>query len=332
MYNIKNKNAMNFRATLTTLAIVVAAYSLGSAQQSEPQFISCTFTNNLLYVKAQSVGGALTFFANTAGGSFLLEEGARRVGMVYFTDESGNTFVDLDGLLAPAGLPLTGKSEALLLPYGQGDLDCGADGTLGQSWFGQYCWSIDYPGQQLSCYQPPLSPLEAHTIPVSFMKDRSGARVANFPRLMVEIDGQAIPMILDTGAKLLPTSEASRAMGDSTLNAPIAASFIIESIFEEWQQAHPDWKVVEQADQELGNVKMIEVPSITVAGQEVGPVWFCSRADDHYLAYFSRFTGQAVMGALGGSGLQHFKVTLDYPNALAKFEKDALSGRHIAGR
>jgi hypothetical protein len=323
---------MIFRGTLTLLVFAVS-FSLGQAQRAFAQYINCDFSNNLMYVNAPTAGGTLSFFAHTGGGSFLLGERARRAGIKPMADESGNLFVDMDVLLGQAGLPMSGHTEALMLPAAEGDLECGADGTLGQNWFSQHVWSIDFPGQQLSCYQPALSAEGEYTLPLTFKQDENGQRLAHLPVVKIEIDGMALPFILDTGAKLLPTAEAAEMMGyNPMMNMPVATSFIAESILEQWEAAHPEWRLIEHADQELGNVKLLEVPAISVAGQEVGPVWFCSRSDEHYLVYASRYTDRPVVGALGGSALQHFKLTLDYPNALAKFEKYTTTGRHLAAR
>ncbi|MCB9274693.1 MAG: hypothetical protein H6564_11685 [Lewinellaceae bacterium] len=302
---------------VTTLLFVL--FQLLTQAQEAPLQLSAQYSRQLLYLKAQTTSGPVRFFANTTGGTFLMERALHHRALPMMVEESGNTFIELDAMLAAAQFPLTGKQHSLLVPYGEGELECDADGMLGQAWFGRYCWTLDYPQQEAWCYQPPLSPLEAHTVPLSFLENGQGGRITSFASLNIEVDGEAISLVLDTGARLLPTAAACEAMSD-TAHTAMGISFIMESVFEEWHAAHPDWPVVEQAGQELGNARLIQVPQITVAGHTVGPVWFCSRPDSYYLTYFSRFTGQPVMGALGGSALQYFRLTLDYPNGLAKFE------------
>ena len=65
---------------------------------------------------------------------------------------------------------------------------------------------------------------------------------------------------------------------------------------------------------------MIEVPKIEVAGFEVGPVWFSARPDRAY-EWMSGMMEKSIVGALGGSGLRYFRITIDYPNAVAVFER-----------
>ena len=66
---------------------------------------------------------------------------------------------------------------------------------------------------------------------------------------------------------------------------------------------------------------MIRVASITVAGLTVGPVWFTQRPESAFPEYMSKFMDRPVIAALGGSALQFFRVTMDYPNAIAYFER-----------
>ena len=53
----------------------------------------------------------------------------------------------------------------------------------------------------------------------------------------------------------------------------------------------------------------------------VGPVWFTRRPDPNFHQFASFWTDKQVEGALGGSALKYFRVTLDYPNAVAVFER-----------
>ena len=66
---------------------------------------------------------------------------------------------------------------------------------------------------------------------------------------------------------------------------------------------------------------MIEVPNVTVAGYTIGPVWFTRRPDKNFHEFMSKFMDRKVEGALGGSALRYFRVTVDYRNAVAIFER-----------
>lgn len=50
-------------------------------------------------------------------------------------------------------------------------------------------------------------------------------------------------------------------------------------------------------------------------------MWFTRRADQNFHRYMSQFMDKQIEGALGGSALHYFRVTVDYPRAVAIFEK-----------
>lgn len=309
---------MAFKINIITVALALIT-TLGAAQESEFA-LDVEFRNQLLYAQIPSAGGMLSFLANTTGGAFVCESAMQEHALPGIVDDSGNAFVKINEVLELGALPTLQRNSALVLPDAQANLDEGVHGTLGQAWFGQYCWTFDFRAQELLCHSPALSPLEPNVIPVTFKESASGHRISSLPRINIEVDGEPIPVLIDSGAKMIPTEGAAAVLG-SIGKEPVAVSYIVESLFEQWQQLHPDWKVVERADAQLGNVRMIEVPQVVIAGQKAGPVWFCSRPDANYVQYYSRLCGGEVEGAIGGNALQFFRVTLDYPNKLARFDQ-----------
>jgi hypothetical protein len=77
--------------------------------------------------------------------------------------------------------------------------------------------------------------------------------------------------------------------------------------------------VIADADVQVRGMRMIEVPEVLVGGHPVGPVWFTERANESFHDYMSRWMYRSIEGALGGSALRYFQVTLDYPAAVAHF-------------
>jgi hypothetical protein len=59
---------------------------------------------------------------------------------------------------------------------------------------------------------------------------------------------------------------------------------------------------------------------LSVGGYSVGPVSFTARPDKNF-DRISQWMGKTVHGALGGSAFKFFRITVDYPNATAYFEK-----------
>lgn len=65
---------------------------------------------------------------------------------------------------------------------------------------------------------------------------------------------------------------------------------------------------------------MIRVPEVAIAGHTVGPVCFERRHSRNFRRMAQR-TGRPVHGALGGSLFRHSRITVDYPEARAHFER-----------
>lgn len=194
-------------------------------------------------------------------------------------------------------------------------------GMLGQAWFAGRMWTFDYPQHRLLLHQPgdtlPRDP--AHTVRLGFQDDTGTVHGLNFPRVRVEIDGDSLDLLFDTGATTTLADSALHVLDDGHA-AERATSFITKSVFERWHARHPDWRVIEHAESGTG-LPMIEVPHVAVGGYTVGPVWFTMRPDPNFHDYMTQFMDRRIEGALGGSALHYFRVTVDYPHSVALFER-----------
>ncbi|HET7563347.1 MAG TPA: hypothetical protein VFJ96_00025 [Gemmatimonadaceae bacterium] len=194
-------------------------------------------------------------------------------------------------------------------------------GMLGQEWFAGRMWTFDYPRGTLLLHAPgdtlPHDP--AHTVHVGFQHDTGVVHGLNFPRIRVSIDGDSLDLLFDTGAMTTLTDSALHVIDDGHA-AERATSFIARSVYERWHAKHPDWRVIERAESGTG-LPMIEVPHVSVGGYTVGPVWFTMRADRNFHDYMTQFMDRRIEGALGGSALHYFRVTVDYPHSIALFER-----------
>jgi len=196
------------------------------------------------------------------------------------------------------------------------------DGILGQHWFAGRVWTFDYPRHRLLLRPAGDLPRQSpkHRVRLGFQLDTAGRRSVHFPRIRVLIDGDSLDLLFDTGAMTTLTDSALGALADGR-PARRATSFVVRSIFDRWRRRHPDWQVIERADQYDGLMSpMIKVPSVEVGGFKVGPVWFTLRRDEDFV-HFSQGMDRPIVGALGGSGLQYLEVTIDYPGAIAVFAR-----------
>jgi len=278
-----------------------------------------------------STGQTLTFYTDSGGGLFIYRDSAERfrLKITNAAQEGKEPFyvAALPTFRAKASIPVPEWRQGRLpvLPRDSKSHEFSSkireDGMLGQEWFAEHVWTFDYPGKRLLLRAPgdvPDVPAE-HRVELGFPKDEKGERALDFPRIRAEIDGQTFDLLLDTGA----TTELSEAAAAATKDRGArirATSFIVASTFDDWTRRHPDWRVIPEGDQ-FQKESMIEVPSIKVAGWEVGPVWFTRRADKNFHEFMSRFMDKTIEGALGGNVLRAFRMTVDYPGATAYFEK-----------
>lgn len=195
------------------------------------------------------------------------------------------------------------------------------DGMLGQQWFAGRVWTFDYPNQKLLWRASGDLPVhdKSHEVKLAFKTNASGKRANNFARLPIEIDGETVNFLLDTGASNVLSEDALKQIGDGR-PAERAASFLVRSVFEKWRQRHPDWRALENT-KTLTGTAMIEVPSITIGGFKVGPVWFTVQPDVAFQNVMGPLMDQHIDGAIGGSALHYLRVTVDWPNGVAIFER-----------
>lgn len=199
----------------------------------------------------------------------------------------------------------------------------GADGFLGGRWFADGVWEFDYPKarlRRLRDFRP--EPNHPHRVELGFQTDASGRRTMHFPSIEVTIDGETLPMLYDSGATATLT-ESSAPQFDLAAGTNIGTSFIEREVFERWATTHPDWKIIESADRKGSQLRrMVQVPTVFVAGHVVGPVWFSEQPSGAFQKYMAQMMDRPTWGALGGSALKYFRVVLDYPDGAAYFHRD----------
>lgn len=275
-----------------------------------------------------AAGDTLILYTDTGGGLNMLWQ--RTVSRLALSTEQQiigkdtANIVTLPALSAGASIPLPQpippfRDKFFVAPEGQQGF--ARDGFLGRTWFADRVWVFDYPARTLSIMtsggvEPGRSP---HIVTLGFQADSAGQRTSHFPRIRVEIDGDTLDLLFDTGATIA-LSDAAHAQVADGAPPERGGSFITQEVFERWRSRHPDWLVIEGADRTI-NMPIIRVPRISIAGYEVGPVWFAMRPDRNFHQFMSQWMDRRIDGALGGSGLRYFRVTVDYPRALALFER-----------
>ncbi len=284
--------------------------------------------NRFFAVPITPAGDHLRFYTDTGGGLFVFGSLVRRLGLPTETSAVDGEKAELARLPAfrrEASIPgpLGGDGKIPVMPASREPKAAAPwDGMLGQAWFSGRVWTWDYPGRRLLWRKdgslPGVEP--THRAPLGFKRNGSGKRETDFARIAVTIDGQALDLLLDTGAEIRLSPAALARLADAGPESR-ATSFIAATHFDGWRTKHPDWRVIEDADANVHGEPMIQVPEVTVAGYTVGPVWFTRRPDPNFHQFMSQWMDRTVEGALGGSALRFFRVSVDYPNAVAVFEK-----------
>ncbi|MBS0464074.1 MAG: hypothetical protein JSS03_03685 [Proteobacteria bacterium] len=193
----------------------------------------------------------------------------------------------------------------------------GIDGVLGAGYLPGHVWTFDYPDKRLWLEPVAWRPAAtAHRTELGFELNEHGGLATGFPRIQIHVDGQAVDLLLDTGATAKPTAVGERASGIPTVRGIGVTSYITTGVFNRWHSAHPNWRVVGAGDDLLGSrfeSRLIEVPQIEVAGWKLGPVWFTERPDGAFRGQMSQWMDRPIDGSLGANVLAHFVMTLDYP-------------------
>ncbi|MDE2306731.1 MAG: hypothetical protein KGJ97_00415 [Xanthomonadaceae bacterium] len=308
--------ALAFTAMMAAgLAVVPPNPSTAQASRAIPT----VYEAGHFYAVPDAVNGQkLRLLVDTGGGGgggmyWITAEAAKRLGLSTRSCKLGEsllTVADLPNFKVGRGLPPPMSSscgKALMIqsvPYQ------GGDGQLGAGYMPGRVWTFDYPAHQLLLRRPSWQP-------------DSGVHAAKlglangFARITIQVAGEPIQMLVDTGATSHPTPAGEKASHTPTVGGYGVTSYIDQSVFARWHQAHPTWRVVPKGD-DLYGPKLIEVPKVVVASWAVGPVWFTVQS--RIAAYMSQYTDVPIQGALGGNVFRHFVMTVDYPHSAAYFQ------------
>jgi len=281
--------------------------------------------NRIVVTPRLRTGEQLTLLTDSGGGLFLTVAAVQRLGFEVTQrpgpDDLEQDVATLPPFAADATIPLI-EEFGRTLPVSEESLAQEGeriDGLLGQKWFAERVWTFDYPARKLLQHIGDDANLpEGQPVTLGFATDSSGRRWANFPRISVKIDGVIHDLLFDTGATVRLTDSPGPDLADAAPGCR-GTCFIGHDIFNRWRRRHPDWRVIPGADANLNGAPMIEVPSVTLAGREAGPVWFVERPNWNFHHWMSQWMDRRIDGALGGSALQYFRVTVLYPRALALF-------------
>jgi hypothetical protein len=310
-----------FAFFLSALALAVAPV--------QAQTLPTEFVHDQIWLTPRVEGHELRFFTDTGGGwNAISKQTATELALASETveaDEGTATLVDYPRFDAGHAIPVSQHfMQGRLMVVDPDKFLHGGDGFLGGRWFADGIWDFDYPRQRLSRRETHVRAKSADAaVTLGFQTNARGERSTHFPSIAVEVDGETLDMLFDTGATATLTASSGPVFG-LPAGTNIGTSFIEKEKFDRWRQRHPDWRVIEQADDKGGPLRrMIEVPAVVIAGHRVGPVWFAEQPPGAFQKYMASMMDRPTWGAIGGSALKYFRVVVDYPAAKAWFEPAA---------
>lgn len=280
--------------------------------------LPATFEADRVYITPLLPDGRrLRFFSDSGGGVCIRRALVEQLGLATRPlEERGerHSLASLPTFAAPDVLPPFAR---IFGPVVRDACFEDIDGMLGMAFFADHVFTLDYGRREMWWLPGGFStPANTPCAALGFPTDALGVHTASYPSIDVEISGESFPMLLDTGATLNLTPAAVELFAGP---ARRAGSFIVRSVFQRWRLLHPEWPTA-PGDVLAGETfDVIEVPSVRIAGQDVGPVLFAERPDSNLHDFMSSMMDRRVDGSLGGSALRYFRVVLDYPNARACF-------------
>jgi hypothetical protein len=128
------------------------------------------------------------------------------------------------------------------------------------------------------------------------------ARSTGFPRVELEIDGERMGFLLDTGASF---------------------TMLSQTVIDRLRAKHPDWTYVQGAYGPANMIgkgdlasHMLRIPSARLGPFELTPFEVVSREGGVFETQFSRMMTAPIVGSLAGNVLRNFTLRLDYPNGM----------------
>ncbi len=292
------------------LPLFIYSLSAKDIKAQDIQYLPAVFDNNLIRVYAQLPGrDTMWFYTDTGGMNFIYKSGIKKLGASRRGENRWNR-LKMDSLFQKNNIPVSGEKT---IQYISERMETG-DGMLGREWFYGGRWFIDYEQHRFGTFKTLAAMTVENSkqgVPLHFRKENAVVPTHALPRIEVIIDNDTLSFLLDTGAQVNLSDQARKTVHS---DSPIATSFIIKSVYDKWRNAHPDWQIIEKADESSRNPSpMIRVPKVRIGSKKFGPVYFTVRADTNFQRLSELYMDQPVQGAIGGNCLSLLhQITIDY--------------------
>lgn len=302
---------MDRRTFLTSSAALCAASvdtaSAARKTAAETTQIPMRVENNqiLAYFGFPAAGGKnrkLLTQIDTGGGVLLVARKAvEELGLKIERRQAphGFAFVALDRIFVGSKevhIPTAGTTEHETLVFHPG---AAAPAFFAASVLRDRAVTFDYPGGTFALDGPSLGGVQL----------RVGiANRTAFPRVELNVDGETMGFLLDTGASFTMLSQS-----------------VIRKLRTKnpsWSYAHGAYGPANMLGRLERNADMLRIPRVRWGSIALDYLDVVSRPHGTFETYMSSMMSAPVVGALGGNALRNFALRLDYPNASleARFE------------
>jgi hypothetical protein len=304
--------------------LVVAGIGLGATTEAQTVIPTRYRGDRFFAAPVSQQGDTIVLLMDTGGGGvFVIKPVLERLGIAPKFVEVAEGDSVFEGGPFPtfshdASIPpALGTPRAQIMGFGVKPIAVfdSAVGMVGHNWFAGRVWVLDYPHHQAAYYETPPTPkpFGPHTIPMRLKRPL----VRDDPRIQVIVAGDTIDMLLDTGATSVLTPAAIAIVGPGP--AIRASAFVAARLWDRWHNAHPDWRVIPAGEANM-RADLIGVPVVSIAGYDVGPIWFAKRPDGVYDGMMKSLMDKPILASIGGAAFRQFKVTMDYVNQRVTFE------------
>ncbi len=254
---------------------------------------------------------------DTGGGTFLItEELAQALGIPISRENVIQEFGDrLQEIQMPSvslgNSPINLHGPAFVKLNENGlDAEAGMDySMLSTRILTTYNVLFDFPARQFALLSTTSSTPRGVAIPTGIHAE------SHFPRVEIEIDGQAYGMLLDTGA---------------------GCTMISPTFFDQLIAQHPDWVssrgAIGTANKGVSLIddgaRMLRIPQIKLGSFVLEGICVVARqVGGNYDRLSQLLTGPAI-GALGGNVLKHFRVEIDFEAGTTYLEQHTQTDQH----
>lgn len=287
------------------LAVTIAAGALGprTARAAQPVELPMRVRNNRIFVDFgfPAAGGTsepVMTQLDTGGGALVLaSDYAKKLGYTENTAGApkGYAVLHLDRITIGSQTIAVPRAAAPVKPMTVYNPGADSPAFFAVAVLRDHVVTFDYPGGRFALDGPMLS--GATALPVQI------AQKSAMPRIELDVDGERMGFLLDTGASF---------------------TMLSKTVIDRLRQKHPEWRYTVGAygpanmigTKLEANSEMLRIPGVRWGPFTIDALDVVSRPPDTFEKYMTAMMSAPIVGAIGGNVLRNFALRLDYPHSM----------------